>query len=272
MAIVAICRGTKTFATQLAECLARELNYPLLGEEVVRDAAANLGVSMEDLQERMRGRPRLWDSFSALRRRYLLALQGALADRVVDGDVVYNGLTGGLLLHDLPATLTVRCVAPMDMRVRAVMKDSDMDAATARRYIRDLDAARSRWVQTIHDKDIADPGLYDVVVNLENLTLDAACGVIAAMIRQPEYELTEEVRAGFEDFRMATRVKLALLEDERLEGLELDATADGGRVVITGTAPARSSGKVGDRIAEAAKTVPGVEDVNLKVEWFDPYP
>lgn len=272
MAVIAICRGTRTYATQLAECLARELDYPILDEEVVRDAAARLGVSVEDLQERMGDRPSLWEPFSSMRRTHLLALQEALAERVVEGDLVYHGLTGGLLLNDLPALLTVRCVAPMAMRIRAVVQSTDMEWGTAERYIRDLDAARSRWVKVIHGQDVADPGLYDVVVNLENLTIDAACTMVTGMLRQPEFETTPEVRSALRDFLTASRVRLALVEDGGLRGLELDARAEDGDVTVTGTVPARASGKTGDRIAAAARSVPGVENVNLRVEWFDPYP
>lgn len=272
MAIVAICRGTKTYGTELAECLAGSLDYPLLGEEVIRDAAATLGVTVEDLEKRMGGRPTMWGAFSSMRRTYLLALKAALAERVQESRLVYHGVTGGLLLNELPATLAVRCVAPMEMRVRAVMARSDMGWAEVERYIRDLDEARSRWARVIHNQDVADPNLYDVVVNLEQLTIPSACEMITGMIQQPEYELTEEVQAQLSDFVTESRVQLALVEDEELRGLELDAEAKGGSVVITGTVPARSSGLMGDRIAEAARTVPDVDDVNLRVEWFDPYP
>lgn len=272
MAILAICKGTKCYGTEMAECLARGLDYPIIGEEVVRDAAAELGVSAEDLQQHLGARPMLWDRFSAMRRTYLLALQAALADRVVEGNVVYHGLTGGLLLDDLPATLTLRCIAPMPMRVRAVVRESDMDEATAERYIRDIDAARSRWVKTIHDKEISDPGLYDLVVNLDNLTVGAACGMVRRMMRQPEYEVSDEVKGRLEAFRTTCHLKVALDQDDELRGLELDAEVDDGQALITGTVPARSSGKIGDRIAQTARSIPGVQDVTLEVEWFDPYP
>lgn len=275
MAILGICRGSKRFGTELAECLGRGLEYPVLREEVIQDAASRVGVSVEDLEEKMTGRPTLWEPFSSMRRLYLLAMQAALAERVVDGNLVYHGLTGGMLLSGLPATLTVRCVAPLDMRVRAIRSvkgDAALDRAAAERYIRDLDEARKHWARVIHGQDVSDPGLYDVVVNLAELSVDAACGMIAAMIRQPEYEVTDAVKAGLLDFRTASRVKLALAEDDKLRPLALDARVEGGRVEITGEAPLRSSGKMGDRIADLARSVPGVDEVHLKVDWFDPYP
>lgn len=272
MAILGICRGSKRFGTELAECLARGLEYPILREEIVQDAAARLGVSADSLQEKMTGRPTVWEPFSSMRRLYLLAMQAALADRVVEGRLVYHGLTGGLLLSGLPAALTVRCVAPLEMRVRAVRGDSDMDAEAAERYIRDLDQARAHWARTIHRQDPSDPSLYDVVVNLGHLTVDAACGMIARMIRQPEYEVTDAARAGLEDFRTASRVRLALTEDEELRSYDLDVKVEGGRVEVSGEAPMRSSGVMGNRIADVARSIDGVNEVHLKVDWFDPYP
>jgi cytidylate kinase len=272
VAILGICRGSKRFGTELAECLGRGLEYPVLREEIVQDAAGRLGVSVDKLQEKMTGRPTVWEPFSSMRRLYLFAMQAALADRVVDGNLVYHGLTGGLLLHGLPATLTVRCVAPMDMRVRAVRKQSDMDAEAAERYIRDLDQARIHWARVIHGRDVADPGLYDVVVNLGNLGVDAACGMVARMIRQPEYEVTEKVLKGLRDFRTLAHVRLALAEDEELRALDLNVGIAEGRVQITGSAPVRSSGEIGNRIADIARAVPGVKEVHLVVDWFDPYP
>lgn len=272
MAIVAICRGSKAYGTQLAECLAGKLDYPVVGEEVVQDAAERLGVSVEDLQERMGSKPSLWEPFSAMRRTYLVALQTALAEHIVDGNLVYHGITGGLLLADAPTTLTVRCVAPLGMRIRTVMQESEMDWGVAERYIRDLDEARSRWVKVIHGTNLGDPDLYDLVLNLEHLSVEAACDMISAIVAQPEFEYGDDVRAGLRDFLTASRVRLALVEDERLRPLELNAAVDGGTVTISGTAPVRARHDVGDRITEAARAVPGVDDIHLQVEWFDPYP
>lgn len=272
MAIIAICRGTKSYGTEMAECLAGKLDYPVIGEEVIRDAARELGVSVDKLEERLTARPTLWESLSDMRRTYLLAVKAALAERVVDGNLVYHGLTGGLLLDDLPATLTLRCIAPLDMRVRAVMRDSGMEWSEAERYIRDIDSARSRWVRALHDKDVCDPSLYDVVISLETLSVDAACGMVAAMLEQPEFERTDDFLQALWGYWTASKVMLALHQNEKLGGMELKATARQGRVTITGKAPVRASGKIGDRIAETARTVPGVEEVELKLEWFDPYP
>jgi len=272
VAIIAICRGTKSGGQALAECLAERLHYPVLGREILLNAATRLGVSVELLEHKMTGRPALWSRFSALRRTYITAVQAALAEEAAAGDLVYHGLAGGLLLRSVPATLRVRLIAPMARRVEAAMRELKMDAASAEAYLRDLDAARARWVEVMYGENIMNPALYDLVLNLETMSVEGACAVVAALVARPEFALTDEVRARLEDFRMACRVKVALVSDPGLRPLELDAEAVQGVVKITGEAPVLKTGEAGARIVELARTVPGVREVRLKVEWFDPYP
>lgn len=272
MAIIPICRGTRSGGQALAECLARHLDYPILGREVVQHAAEELGVSARALEEEMCKRPGLWDHFSSMRHLYVVAVQAALAEQAAGGRLVYHGLAGGLLLRDAPGTLCLRLVAPMERRVRAVMADSEMDREMARDYIREVDESRKRWVKVMYGEDVTDPGLYDLVVNLDRITVEGGCRLVRAAASQPIFELTDETRAGLDDFLRACRVRLALARDPELASLKLDARSRGGVVVVSGEAPVRRSGATGRAIAEAAESVPGVGEVRLEVDWFDPYP
>ena len=74
------------------------------------------------------------------------------------------------------------------------------------------------------------------------------------------------------DFRLACQVRLALLEDLGTQTLDLYATVTEGVAVVTGEAPLLNTGEVGSRITEIAMSVPGVKEVRLAIEWFDPYP
>lgn len=272
MAIICICRGSKSGGKAVAECLARRLGYPILGREVAQEAAAALGVRPELLEEKMADRPGLWSRFSSMRRAYVVAVQSALAERAASGNLVYHGLSGGLLLRGVPSVFCLRLIAPMHVRVGAVMAESDMDAVTAEEYIHDIDESRARWVKVMYGEDILDPALYDMVINLEALPVDGACAVVAKAVDQPEFEVTERVSRALDDFLMACRVKLALAGDPELRTLELEAEAEGGRVVVRGGAPLHKTGRTGSRIVELARSVPGVREVLLRVEWFDPYP
>lgn len=256
----------------MAECLAEQLSYPVLGREILQEAASRLSVSADELEQAMDSRPTLWSRFSTMRRVYITAVQATLAEHAAHGDLVYHGLAGGLLLRNTPAALCLRLIAPLADRVRAVMQESDMDAATAEAYIRHVDESRRRWVKMMYGEDILDPALYDLVISLETMTVEGACAVTVKMLAQPEFAITNEVRSKLIDFRTSCRVKLALLSETELRSLDLDAEAEDGVVVITGEAPVLKSGGMGRRIVELAREVPDVDEVRLRVDWFDPYP
>lgn len=272
MAVVCICRGTRSGGRAMAECLAARLGYPVVGRELLQDAAARLGVPASLLEEKMSDRPGLWDRFSTMRRAYVVAVQAALAEHAAGGDLVYHGLAGGLLLRGAPLVFCLRLIAPMARRIEAVQRESPMTREMAEEYIRDVDEARARWVRVMYGEDIMDPALYDLVINLETLTVGGACAVTGRAVEQPELRSTPEALRRLQDFRLACRVKVALVGDPELRPLELEADADGGVVAVSGAAPLLKTGRTGDRIVELASAVPGVEAVRLQVEWFDPYP
>lgn len=272
MAIIAICRGTKSGGDALAALIAERLGYPTLGREIVQEAAVDMGVPPEDLGEMMEGKPGILGRVSLLRKVYVTAVQTALANAVVEGNLVYHGLAGGRLLEKAPGVLAVRLIAPLEIRLQALRESHGMDEDEGSSFIRDVDEARARWVKTLYGVDIQDPSLYDMVLNLEAFSLSEACEIVVATASRPEFRIEGERLSDLEDFRTGCRVRLALLEDLGTQSLDLDAEAHRGIVDVMGKAPLLNTGEVGDRIAEIAGSVPGVEQVRLMIEWFDPYP
>ena len=272
MAIITICRGTNSGGKALAQCLAEELGYPLLGREVLQDAAAQLGVPAEDLAEKMEDRPWFFNRSMTLRKTYIAAVLATLAEHTAGGDLIYHGLAGGFLLKGVPGVLCVRLIAPLEMRVQTLMASHDMDEASAEAYVRDVDEARARWVKTMYNADIMDSVNYDMVMNLGTFTIPEACAVVTAASNRPEFTVTERRLGELQDFRVASQVRLALMDDMGTQTLDLSTKAKRGVVEVSGQAPMLNTGEVGNRITEIAKSVSGVKEVVLKIEWFDPYP
>lgn len=272
MAIIAISRGTKSGGQALAECLAAELKYPLLGREVAQEAAAGLGVSAEEIRRRWEFAPKLWHRFSSARRQYRAAVQTSLAEHAAEGNLVYHGLAGQLLLRGLPAVLRVRLIASLETRAHTLMESTQMDREAAERYLRQVDDARARWVKVMYDEDIQDPALYDIVFNIDEISIPVACAVLALTVQQTEFDLTDEARIRLRDFHLACQVKLALVKAEETRALDLEVDTCVGVVDVSGSAPLLATECTGDTISGIVRSVPGVKAVHLNVEWFDPYP
>ena len=272
MCIITIQRGTKSGGDALAKCLAEHLDYPLLGRELLQDAAAQLGVPWEDVGVKMEERPGRFGRTPVITKLYVAAVRAALAEHAQDGNLVYHGLAGGFLLRSLPGVLRVRLIAPVELRVQSLMESHGMDEASAEAYIQDVDDARSLWVKNVYGQDVQDSTRYDMVLNLGSFSIPEACEVVVAAASRPEFEMTPRRIEELEDFRIACQVRLILLECLGTKTLNLDATVSRGVAVVTGEAPMLNTGEVGGRITEIVASVPGVKEVRLAIEWFDPYP
>ena len=164
----------------MAECLAESLGYPCVAREILQQAAKALGASEETVRSKLETPPGRWALLTQERKRYLVAVQVALAEHAARGDLVYHGLAGQFLLRGLPAVLRVRLIAPLEMRVRALVAAHHATSQQAAvRFIRNVDRDRKRWVRLMYGADVTSPSLYDVTINLRAIALDTPCATIS---------------------------------------------------------------------------------------------
>ncbi len=276
MPIVTISRGSMSGGQALAQCICEALQIPCVGREIVIEAAAKLGVPEEVLATKLERSPGLWDRLTSERRTYVAAVQAALAEHVASGNLVYHGYAGHLLLAKVPAVLRVRIIAPLDMRLEAVAERQGLDRAAGEAYIRKVDEERVRWAKMIYGVDLRDPALYDLVINLEHVSVKSACATIVEMLRQPEFVVTPQVLEAYADFALACRVRVALASSPTARGLALEVTAATGVVTVSGEVPepmmlTRASSRWEQELLGVIRGVPGVKDVRLAVEPVSSY-
>jgi cytidylate kinase len=261
----------------LAMCLAGSLGWPSLSREVLVEAAAKLGVPEEVLRAKVLKEVGLWERISNDRRLYVIALQAALAEQCLSCDLVYHGHAGHLLLKGLPNVLRVRLIAPMETRIQRLQKRDNISHEAALNYINKQDKDRVQWCRYVYDVDWGDPLLYDMVLNLEHITIPVACWMIAAAVKLPEMETTDEVREKVASFALACRVKLALALNHPTRNMVFRVRAELGRVeIFTEDASAgilvRSTGPGREEIASIARTVEGVKEVSVSMHRFPECP
>jgi len=274
--VITISRGSMSGGQALAQCLGDALQIPCVGREILVEAAHKLGVSEDVLASKLERSPGLWDRLTSERRAYVTAVQAALAEHVASGNLVYHGYAGHLLLARVPGVLRVRLIAPLEMRVRAVVERQGLDRAAAEAYIRKVDEGRVRWTRMIYGVDLRDPSLYDLVINLENMSVKSACATVVEVVRQPEYIVTPEILRKLADFALACRVRMALAASPTARGLDLEVAAADGVVTVGGEVPepimlTRASTRWEQELLGVVREVPGVKDVRLAVEPVSAY-
>ena len=174
-----------------------------------------------------------YDQFSELRWPYMVLMRKALLEEIRHDYVVYHGYSSHLLLPAFRHFVRVRIEAPLEMRVTMTMQRLSCDEEKAREYITNADDHRVKWARFMYAHDIRNTMLYDLVLNLDRVTLKAACGILECLMAEKDFQVTPESRAEVERLYLASKIEESLVTDPRTAALEIrsEVRNDGIRLI-----------------------------------------
>jgi cytidylate kinase len=258
--IITISRGSYSGGRILAELVGKRLGYRCIDRDHIIRKATAWGASQEALRAAMERPPSLLGQPPRIRYMYLAFIQAALTEEVRQGNAIYHGLAGHLLLGKGPHVLRTRIIAAMDFRIAKLQERKDYTRKEAIEYIEKKDEDRRKWTQYLYGVDWRDASLYDLVLNLEQMSLEEACEVICSAARLKCFEFTAETQRAVEDLARASRVRANLAMNPVTSDLQVDVVAHNGAVSIKGDIVSPDQIK---KIGSIAWAVPGVTEVRL---------
>lgn len=257
MAIITISRGTKSGGEKLAQCLSERLGYKSLSHEVILEGARKYNILEEELVTGLKSSPTFWRKFTMEHRRYLIFVQCALLDAVKQDNVVYHGYAGQVFLRGIQHVLKTRLDAPIEDRMKIVIRERQLDADAAREYIAKIDEQRRRWIKWAYGEEWRDPALYDMTFFTGNMTIDTICDLISTAVKREEFRTTEGSARRLNDISTECEVRAAFASDDKLWRIPITVTASGGTVMLKG---AVKDEKLRDMLVELASQVKGVSE------------
>jgi len=269
MAIVTISRGTYSLARNIAEELARRLGCPCAGQEQIFAAAKDFGVPESELNAALVKPPAMLLVSPGKKGAILNVIRTALLKLAVDGNLVYHGFVGHLLFEDVRHVLRVRVIAGMEHRIAAARERHRLTREEAVKRIARRDQQSSCWSTFLYGVDWRDPSLYDLVLNIEQLSLEGAVTTLERMIELAEFRPDEQSQKAFDDLLLRSLVWAEIHLDPRTRLADVTVEAEGGRVLVSGAANSEEMVRL---IPEVAGRVPGVREVVSEVgigsHWF----
>lgn len=266
MAIVTISHQMGAGGPDIGMALGQRLGYHYVDQEILTDAVRRYGVAEEKLSHLDESKPTLFERFDTETRHYITVLQTTLLEMAESDNVVLMGRGGQWLLRGIPHVLRVRVIAPFEQRVKAwIKRTTEMTGeAPSHRAAVDLvrrdDVEKGGRMRYLYEVDIADPALYDLVVNTEKLRGEAVVEMIERAVRRPEMATTDSGRRVVASRALASRVQVALATHPDTRRYRISVEAQDGVVTLEGTAAL-------DRAVEVARGVPGV--VHVKTQQLD---
>jgi cytidylate kinase len=135
MPIITIYQGASGEGQELAETVARALDYRCVGREVLVEASRRYGIAEAKLNEIVEKGPHWWERLLQDLRPYRTALQATLCELAHDGKAVYHGHLGHELLFGIGHVLKVLLSAPIEFRVEQVRARQGLTDAAARNHM-----------------------------------------------------------------------------------------------------------------------------------------
>jgi cytidylate kinase len=268
MAIITISRGTFAGGEKLAAVLAQRLSYRAISRELLyQHVQAEHGFKTEELADlfedapsvRVSGERKARVTLGERRRQLFVAVQASLCELVKDDDVVYHGNAGHLLLPGIAHVLRLRLIAPRNQRIEMAMSREGLTRAEACREIDRVDGERARWSQSFFGVNWGDPMLFDLVINLENLSIEEVSEVVEGTVQLPRFRTTDASRQRMHDLALASRVAARLMSNPATANVALDVIADNGVVRLLGVT---HQGDV-DWVSKVVQKIEGVKKIEL---------
>jgi cytidylate kinase len=120
------------------------------------------------------------------------------------GNVVLRGWGATQLLRPVPHVPCVRIMRPFEQRVQWLMTELDTDdREVAEAEIKRSDEANASRMHEQFGVNWGDPVLFDLVLNMDRLSVDTAVQQIKALLARPEFAETEASRALLQGMRSA---------------------------------------------------------------------
>jgi cytidylate kinase len=240
MPVIAMTREMGSGGREVAQRVADKMGLTLILHELVEhDLAEHMHVRDSAVHHLLEGGATLrerWQIGSKHLARYTAEEILDLANR---GNVLIRGWGACVVLRDVPHVVRVRVCTPMEVRERVVKEQYALkDRSAARRNIERNDATHKRILQIAYGVDRDDPLLYDLVLNTDRNSIETCVKLVCDLVESPEFHETEAARAILNDKTLEAHIRIKLRERFSI-GMGVtgaEATANGGTVVLTGTA------------------------------------
>lgn len=278
MAIITISRGCFSHGKEIAEQVAKTLEYECLSQEFLIEASQFFHVPERKLLESIHDAPGILERVTHVRKKFLSCIQAALLEHVKKDNVVYHGYGGHLLIPEVAHVLKVRVIAEMEDRIAFLREKRKMTRNEAIDFIEKEDKHRADWNHYFFKTDMSDPKLYDMVINIGRLKIQSACEIICNAARRKSYRTTPSSQKKINDLAVSSHVK-AVLQDI----CDAEVTSNDGMVHIkvsgqklrkTGVTSLKTQAYVREQIREdltkeiieAVGEIPGVKEVVCDID------
>ncbi len=192
--LITVSRQTGSLGKEITELLAQKLNLPVITRDLVMSRWFPQIANKHELHMLAQS-PRFFLSTSSQGITFAEFLENKLRELVEQQSVIIFGLGAQIIFAEHPDALHVKIIASKEIRTNRIIKTHCLEKKDAERFLDLTDRKHKRYIFTLYGKDWADPSLYHITLNTDNLSIDEAASVLCYMAQNRQNRLDSQANS-----------------------------------------------------------------------------
>lgn len=270
MKLITFTEKMGTNGSEVARQVAKKLGYKIHDTEAINNMAQEMGFleSVTKVDEKV---PSIFERlFSHRPDIYFDRLYSVIYELAKQGDVIFLGRGSHVLLKAFNCALHVRVTASLEKRIQNLI-ERGFHREAAIKAIERSDHERSAFVKSAFGVDWETPELYDLVLNMDKLSIDLAVNTVLNMARSDEIkECSLDAIRSLETMGLTKRAEAALIEADLIYGPKTSISVSAiehGKIRLSGYVETE---EMKTRAEKALKLVKGVESIENRILLLPP--
>jgi cytidylate kinase len=262
MYFITFSRKMGTNGSEIARRVADRLGHSFFDTEAIENVAQEMGF-LKDIKEIDEKVPSLFQRlFSQKPEVHLDRLNSVIYDLASRGNAVFLGRGSYILLRDFKCALHIRVTASLESRIQNLARRG-LYREAAIKAIHKSDQERGAFIKFAFGVDWDSPELYDIVLNMDNLTADMAVETVLHIAGSEEMKgRSMDAMKSLEMMALGRRAQAALIEAGLRHGPFI-SVLEPGKIELTGTV---AEELIKTKTEEILKRVKGVKSIDNQIQ------
>lgn len=182
MAIITLSRQVAAHGDEVAEILAKKLNYKFVTRKEIEQRIVELGFPKSKMPKYDEKKPGFFASLTKNRDEYLYYAQTAILEAAEHHNVIIIGRGAFAVLAEVPNNVSIRLVADEKTRKQRLMDEFNWNEKQAMQRIQESDENRAGFHSNFYNVDVTDNTLFHAVLNTGLISLENTADIIAKIV------------------------------------------------------------------------------------------
>ncbi|MBF0465361.1 MAG: cytidylate kinase-like family protein [Nitrospirae bacterium] len=245
----------------VAETLSKQMGYELIDDELMETSAKKYKVHVEKFKTALKRAPSLFGMSQEEILKYTAYFQATLLSTLTRDKIIYHGSVAHMMVSGVSHVLKAYIVANINDRASRMAATEGIDEKKALKEIQKLDKEHKKWIKTLFNTDDSNPVLYDMVLNIGQITVEDAAKIIQDASENRRFQPMTYSEQCMRNLALSSRVRAELITIDS----NIVVRADYGDLTIQTKAMEKDKEKKITSIREALKDFDGVKKVEINV-------